>query len=892
MDLEKAYTAKKYEDEIYKKWELSGAFTPKVDKQKKPFVISMPPPNATGVLHLGHAVMLALEDIMIRHHRMMEEPTLWLPGTDHAAIATQNKVEQKLKKIGKTKYDLGREEFIKEVHKYVAESQNTIRNQIRKMGASCDWTRERYTLDKGLSDAVQEVFVRMYNDGLLYRGDRIVNWCPRCESTLANDEVEYKEVDEKLYWIKYGPFILATTRPETKLGDTAVAVHPSDKRYKHMVGKTYKIPGVLGEFEVVVVADKEVDPKFGSGAIKVTPAHSFADFEIAKRHNVAMKSIIDEKGRMKENCGKYAGMTTLECRKAIVEDMEKMELIEKIEDYKHNLSVCYRCGSVIEPLISKQWFINVDKPIFTEGKKKKTIKEKAIEVVKKGEIKIIPSKFNKTYSNWMENLHDWCVSRQIWFGHRIPAWYCKDCGNIMVTKENPKKCTKCNSINIWQDPDTLDTWFSAGLWTFSTLGWPEKTEEFKYFHPTTVMETGYDILFFWVARMIIMTTYTLKEIPFKTVYLHGLIRDKNGQKMSKSRPETCIDPLEMIEKYGTDAVRLSLVIGSTPGNDMRMYEEKIAGYRNFINKIWNASRFALMNIDKKDLEKLNSERTTRARSESKNLVLPVLRRSELYQADKWILTELQKLILKVDKDLNAFRFSKAGTEIYDFIWSKYCDWYLEISKGENKNPGVLIYVLKSVLKLLHPFTPFVTETLWKFIDGKKLLINETWPTYNKEFVFTKESKTMELVLEIISNIRSMRAELKVEPAKKIHAIIHCGKDKKKIEENKEIITRMARLESLEIKGKGEKVQKAKSIIFKNIEIYLPLHDLIDSEKERKKLKSEIEQKKSFIKALEEKLKNPGFINNAPKNIIETQKERLKEEKENIKKLELQLKEIT
>ncbi|MFH1284622.1 MAG: valine--tRNA ligase [Candidatus Peregrinibacteria bacterium] len=869
----KAYEAKKYEDNIYKKWEASSAFTPKIDKNKRPFSISMPPPNATGVLHLGHAVMLALQDIMVRHHRMLGESALWLPGTDHAAIATQNKVEQLLAKKGKTRFDLGRKEFLKEVGKFVKSSQNTIRRQIRKMGSSCDWTRERYTLDKGLTEAVQKIFIKMHKDGLIYRGDRIVNWCPRCGSTLANDEVEYKEVTEKLYWIKYGPFILATTRPETKLGDTAVAVHPDDKRYKKMVGKKFMIPGVLGEFEIVVVADKSVDPKFGSGAVKVTPAHSFTDFEIAQRHNIPKKSIIDEEGRMKKNCGKYAGMTTMQCRKAIVKDMDKMGLIEKIEDYKHNLSICYRCETPIEPLISKQWFVNVEKPVIKDGKKLLSLKQKSIEVVKDGDIKILPSKFKKTYFHWMENLHDWCISRQIWFGHRIPAWYCKNCEEIVVSASRPEKCVKCGSKEFKQDPDTLDTWFSSGLWTFSTLGWPKNTEDLKYFHPTSVMETGYDILFFWVARMIIMTTYALHEVPFKTVYLHGLIRDREGRKMSKSRPETCIDPLEMIEKYGTDAVRLSLVVGSTPGNDMRLYEEKIAGYRNFVNKIWNAARFAMMNIEKKDLN------TRFEYGMIKSF------------ADKWILTKLQELIRQVDDDLKKFNFSDAGTRIYNFFWGSYCDWYLEISKGEHKNPAVLLYVLKTSLKLLHPFVPFVTEKLWELADGEKLLISETWPEYDKKLVFPKETKTMEIIHDIITKIRSTRMELKVEPSKKIHAIIYAGSHTVAIESKREALMRLAKLQSLEIKEKGPKIQKAKVVILGKVEIYLPLKDLLDTDKEKLRLKKEIDEKKTFISSLETKLKNKNFLAHAPSEVVKRDRQRLKNEKENLEHLQKQLSEL-
>ncbi len=866
FNIESAYQAHKYEDKIYKKWESIDAFKPKINPKKKPFVISMPPPNATGVLHLGHAVMLALEDIMIRYHRMLGEPALWIPGTDHASIATQNKVEQLLAKKGKTKHDLGRKDFLKEVHKYVKNSQDTIRNQIRKMGSSCDWSRERYTLDKGLTNAVQEIFVKMYKDGLIYRGDRIVNWCPRCESTLANDEVNYKEVKEKLYWIKYGPFVVVTTRPETMLGDTAVAVHPSDKRYKKMIGKKEMIPGPLGEFKITVVADKEVDPKFGSGAVKVTPAHSFADFEIAQRNKLPTKSVIDEKGIMKNNCGKYAGMTTLECRKEIVKDLDKLNKIVKIEDYGHNLSICYRCGHSVEPLISKQWFINVDKP-------GKSLKKKAIEVVKKGEIKILPAKFNKTYFHWMENLHDWCISRQIWFGHRIPVWYCRDCEHIEVSKEKPGKCSKCKKGNWKQDPDTLDTWFSSGLWTFSTLGWPKKTKDLKYFHPTSVMETGYDILFFWVARMIIMTTYALKEIPFETVYLHGLIRDRHGNKMSKSRPETCIDPLEMIKKYGTDAVRLSLVIGSAPGSDMRLYEEKIAGYRNFINKIWNAARFALMNVSKEDLKKDFEPGMIKT------------------FADKWILTELQTLIKEVDKNMQNYRFSDAGTLIYDFIWRNYCDWYLEVCKGQHINPPVLIHALKTALKLLHPFVPFVTEKIWEFIDPKSMLINEAWPTYDKKLIFPEEKKTMETIHEIISGIRSIRAEQGVEPSKKIHAIIYAGPKTSHIEQKREALMRLARLESLEIKEKGPKIPKSKVFNVDKTTTYLPLKDLVDTKKESKKLKKEIVEKKNFINSLEKKLSNKGFTANAPKEVVKQNKERLLSEKEKLKHIQHQLKEL-
>lgn len=865
--IQPAYEAAKHEDRIYEKWEKSGLFTPKIVKGKKPFVISMPPPNATGQLHLGHSIMLALQDIMIRYRRMNGTPSLWLPGTDHAAIATQNKVEQILAKKGVSRHDLGREKFLQEVKSFVEDSRGTIRKQIRKMGSSCDWTRERYTMDKGLSDTVKEVFIQMYEDNLIYRGDRIVNWCPRCSSTLSDDEVNYKDTVGKLYWIKYGPFSLATTRPETKLGDTAVAVHPKDKRYKKMIGKKYMIPGVLGEFEIIVVADEAVDPEFGSGAIKVTPSHSFADFDIARRHNLTFKKIINEEGKMMENCGKYAGMTTTQCRKAILIDMEKMGLLEKVEDYPHKLSVCYRCGTTIEPLTSKQWFVDVNKRI--KRLNNKSLKEKSLEVVKNSEIKIIPSKFTKIYYHWMENLRDWCISRQIWWGHRIPVWYCKKCGELHVIGEKPTKCKKCGHKEFHQDPDTLDTWFSSGLWTFSTLGWPNKTEDFKYFHPTSVLETAYDILFFWVARMILMTTYATGQIPFEYVYIHGLIRDKNGEKMSKSKPETCIDPLDMIAKYGADALRLSMVIGGTAGNDTRLYEEKIAGFRNFINKIWNSSRFALLNLEESDLKKDFTPKMIKS------------------TADKWIITGLNTLVKHTSVNIEKFRFSEAGQEIYDFFWLQFCDWYLEISKGELKNPDVLKFVLETLLKLLHPFIPFVTEAIWENLDKNSLLIGEEYPKYSKALEFPKEEKSMQRIIEIISNIRSARADRKVEPAKKIKAVIY-SKHAKEISEKKEAIMRLARLESLDIAKEGKKLPKSFSIFLKDVEIYLPLEAMLDLAKEKEKTRKEIAALKQDIEHLKSKLSNKGFVNNAPRAVVEKEQMLLEEKESKLKKLSQEL----
>lgn len=875
IELEKTYTAKQYEDKIYKKWEHAKSFVPDTKSQKTPFSISMPPPNATGTLHLGHAIMLAIQDIMIRFKRMQGHPALWLPGTDHAAIATQNKVEKLLSEKGLDRHKLGREKFIKEVKTFVADSQSTIRNQIRKMGSSCDWSRERYTLDEGLSQAVMEVFEKMYEDGIIYRGHRLVNWCPRCGSTLADDEVSYKEERGKFYWIKYGPFVLATSRPETKLGDTAVAVNPKDKRYKKFVGKKFMIPSVLGEFEIKVVADSSVDPKFGSGAVKVTPAHSFTDYEVAQRHKLPLKQIIDESGRMMKNCGKYAGMTTLEARATIVADMEKMELVDHIEEnYLHNLAICYRCGTVIEPIPSKQWFIDVNKPIIKENGKKKSLKEKSIEVVKNGSIKILPSRFSKIYYHWMENLKDWCISRQIWWGHRIPVWYCESCEEIFVSAKKPNTCPKCKRKKLKQDEDTLDTWFSSGLWTFSTLGWPKDTEDLGKFHPTSVMETGYDILFFWVARMILMTTYVLKEIPFKIVYLHGLVRTKTGEKMSKSKPETCIDPLDMIEKYGADALRLSLIVGSSPGNDIRLYEEKIAGYRNFINKIWNSARYVLMNIEKEDVK----------------VTIDDVLASKLSRIDKWILTRLNEVTDSVTRKLEKHALSDAGTEIYDFLWGEFCDWYLEMSKV-NKNKKVLAYVFKQIIVILHPFVPFVTEVIWEHMDSENMLIKKDWPTTDKQLKFSKEKTEINIIKAIIAEVRTLRASSNVDITKKVNAIIYAGKHEALIREKAEIIKKLAHIAVLDIQKSGFKVQNSLSAVIKDIEIYLPLQGLIDIDKEKAKLKKEMEEAQKLVTSIESKLKNEGFLKNAPKEIVEREKIRKNEFLLKLKKLESQLKNL-
>lgn len=859
------YKAELYENNIYKKWEESGAFQPyfKKNSKAKPFVISMPPPNATGTLHLGHAVMLSIQDIMTRYNRMKGRPTLWLPGTDHASIATQNKVEKIIAEEGKNRHQLGREKFLQRVEEFVKNSQNTIRNQIRKMGSSCDWSRERYTLEPMLSRAVREIFVRMYNDGLIYRGNRIVNWCPRCTSTLAEDEVKYKEEKSKFYYFRYGPFVIGTARPETKFLDKIIVVHPDDKRYKKFIGKEFTVPWIEGEVKAKVLADKSANPDFGTGAMTITPAHDFIDFEIAQRHNLEIVQIIDEKGNLTKAAGLLAGKNARAVREEIVQKLKEKDLVEKIdENYVHNISLCYRCDTPIEPLISRQWFISVDRKL---GKSKKTLKQMAIDVVKKEKIKILPKNFEKIYFNWMKNLHDWCISRQIWFGHQIPVWYC-ECEKIIVSTQSPKKCLHCGSKKLKQEADTLDTWFSSGLWTFSTLGWPEKTRDLKFFHPTEVLETGYDIIFFWVARMIIMTQYALNEVPFKVVYLHGLVRTRDGKKMSKSDPKTCIDPLDMIEKYGADALRLSMIIGSAPGNDIRLYEEKIAGYRNFVNKIWNAARFTLLNGTKEDKKITFSVKYIQT------------------SADKWILTRLQRLIKEVTKNMDQYRFSDAGTKIYDFLWSELCDWYLEMSKGADKNSAVLIFTLKTTLKLLHPFVPYITEVLWEYLGEKGILMKDEWPKFEKKFSFENSSREIELLHKIITGVRAIRAQHHIELSKKIHAVFYAGKKEKLLQEKEHILKKFANLEHINITKNGPKIDHAIRIRIAEVEVYLPLADMVNLEEQWNRIRKERNEKKSAFERLKNLLENKNFLEKAPVALVTAEKKKFDQLKEELEKI--------
>jgi valyl-tRNA synthetase len=1190
LPMEKAYEAKKVEDKIYETWERSGFFNPDKlpGRRRESFTIVLPPPNATGQLHIGHAMMLAIEDLMIRYQRMQGKKTLWLPGTDHAAIATNAIVERELAKEGKTKSDLGRDQYVARVKDYIAKSQNTIRNQIKKMGSSLDWSREAYTWDEPRNLAVNTVFKMMYDDGLIYRGYRIVNWCPHCQSTLADDEVEYQEENGKFYWIKYGPFVLATARPETKLGDTAVAVHPNDKRYKKMVGKKYMIPGVLGEFEITVVADKAVDPKFGTGAVKVTPAHSFVDYEIAERHGVAVKQIIDENGRMMANCGKYAGMTTREAREAIVADMQKMGLIDHVEEnYQHNVSTCYRCKNIVEPLPSRQWFINVNSKFQIPNSKikgiksgdKVSLKQLMQQVVKNGQIKIIPERFERVYFHWINNLRDWCISRQIWVGHQIPVWYRKQSGvqspesRVEITyfvhsssTDNVKKIasghnnvslssrgieqskavakqikasdydvifssdlkrakesaeyffgkgnfkidkrlreidygklngqpvaevgplkskmvdqpfpggesyrevekrvgdflrevsqkypgkkiailshqapqlalevllknktwpqafkedwrnipnnwqpgwqyelpaglkmgfaervvpqvlagktktyrtrdhqfkagdqvdfensqtgeifgqgkivkveeTTVDKINLqdqahgatynkveeliaafrrhhpeqrvdektkvwiytykfispdvsqeiyvgveppkgdgWErDSDTLDTWFSSGLWTFSTLGWPKKTADLKTYHPTDVLETMFDILFFWVARMIMMSTYVLGEIPFKTVYLHARVLDKDGEKMSKSKPETMIDPLEVCQEFGTDAVRLSLLLGIAPGSDVRLSKEKIAGFRNFTNKLWNISRYIL------EKSRVQSPESRAGNKRKINYSGLRTQGSGLSLADRWILSRLQETIESVTKDLENYDLSGAGEDLRAFTWNELADWYLESSKIGNQKPEignqVLIYVLETVLKLWQPFMPFVTEEIWSHQLGhKELLLVQAWPQADKKLIDHQAVKDFQIIQEIIGAIRNLRAENKVEPSKRVKIVFKAGRQEKLIKMESEVIKFLARLGEIEFLAQG-KVGQAATAVVAGVEIYLPLAGLIDFEQEKKKLGREIESLQKYYDGLKSRLANSDFVGRAPQAVVTGEKVKLAEAKEKLEKLKKQL----
>lgn len=881
-ELPKAFEAKNYEDDIYKRWEHSGFFNPDkciemgISTAESPyFSIVLPPPNVTGTLHMGHAAMLAIEDVMVRYHRMKGDRTLWIPGTDHAAIATQTKVEKLLlEKEGKTRHDLGRAKFLKKVEKFAQESHDTIVNQSKKMGSSLDWSREAFTLDEKRNLAVRTVFKKMYDDGLIYRGNRIVNWCTQCQSTLADDEVEHKEQTAKFYTFKYSkdfPIAISTTRPETKLGDTAVAVNPKDKRYKQFIGETFEIKKFVGgpDLKIKIIGDEGVDMEFGTGAVGVTPAHSQTDYQMYQKHGLDLIKVIDENGKMMGDIGKgYVGLTAEEARKKVVENLEKDGLMTEGEvEIQNNLSVCYRCGTVVEPLTSLQWFIDVNKKFKIQNSELKgikkgkevSLKELMQTVVKKGQIKIVPERFDKIYFSWIDNLRDWCISRQIWYGHQIPVWYKGD--EIFVGVEAP-------AGEGWtQDQDTLDTWFSSGLWTFSTLGYPNMDAlDLKNYHPTSVMETGYDILFFWVARMILMTTYTLGVVPFETVYLHGLVRDENGKKMSKSLGNV-IDPLDMIDRYGTDATRLSLLLGNTPGNDMKLSEEKIAGFRNFTNKLWNISRFILLNIDE---PKIDAKKPA-----AKSL------------ADEWILQSLNNIVSAVTESVEKYNFSFAGEKLRDFTWNELADWYLEIAKIEKNKSEILNYILNTILKLWHPFMPFVTESIWGEIYGKdEILMVDKWPVSDE--IKTAGVKDFDILKDTITGIRALRADYKIEPAKKLNALISAGEHVKLFEDNREVVSRLARLEKLTIDAKITKPEGTVNFVTGETEVFVEVVEVVDVSKETERLQKEIDGVAPYVASQEKKLSNESFTGNAPPQVVEAEKKKLAEAKEKLAKLNQQL----
>ena len=864
QDLAKTYNPGEVEDRVYKFWLDGNFFHAEVDANKEPYTIVIPPPNITGQLHMGHALDNTLQDILIRYKRMQGFSALWIPGTDHASIATEAKIVEAMKAEGLTKEDLGREKFLERAWAWKEQYGGRIISQLKKLGASCDWERERFTLDEGCSNAVREVFVRLYQKGLIYRGERIINWCPNCLTSISDAEVVYNESEGSFWHLRYpvkdsNEFLnLATTRPETLLGDTAVAVHPDDERYKHLIGKSVILP-LVGR-EIPIVADSYVEMDFGTGVVKITPAHDPNDFEVGLRHNLPVINVMTDDAKINELGGKYKGMDRYEARKAIVADLEAGGFLEKIEPLKHNVGSCYRCNSVVEPRVSKQWFV-----------KMAPLAEPALKVVKDGDIKFIPSRLEKIYFNWMENIKDWCISRQLWWGHRIPAWYCKDCGEIIVSRTNPDKCSKCGSENIVQDEDTLDTWFSSALWPFSTLGWPEENIDFKYFYPTSTLVTGYDIIFFWVSRMIFSGLEYTDSVPFDTVLFHGIVRDANGLKMSKSLGNG-IAPLVEIEKYGADALRFTLATGNTPGNDMRYSPERVEASRNFANKIWNAARFLLMNL------KSNEE-------------MPIP--EDIALEDKWILSKYNQLIKDVTENLDKYELGLAVAKLYDFIWDIFCDWYIELCKSRlngddetaaNTARSVLVYVFTGVLKLLHPFMPFITEEIWQSLphSGESIMIAK-WPEYKEEYKFESESENFEKVIAVIRAIRNRRSEMNVPPSKK--AKICIATDSAEIfEEGAAFIARLASGSSVEVAASFD-MPDAVMVITDSAKVYIPLNELVDFSAELERLNKELEAANKDKAFYEGKLNNPGFVAKAPEAVVNQQRELLSKTLDRISLLE-------
>ncbi|WP_077533062.1 valine--tRNA ligase [Massiliimalia massiliensis] len=861
--LEKVYAPKEFEDRIYQFWQDGGYFKAEPDPKKEPYTIVIPPPNITGQLHMGHALDETLQDILIRYKRLQGYSALWVPGTDHASIATEAKIVEAMRKEGISKEDLGRDGFLERAWDWKRQYGGRIVEQLKKLGSSCDWSRERFTLDEGCSEAVKEVFVRLYEKGLIYQGERIINWCPHCLTSISDAEVEYSEQHGHFWHLRYpltdgsGWLELATTRPETMLGDTAVAVNPEDERYRHLVGKTLTLP-LVGR-EIPVVADDYVDMEFGTGVVKITPAHDPNDFEVGLRHNLPVINVMTDDAHMTDDCGKYAGMERYEARKAIVADLEEGGYLVKVEDHDHNVGECYRCSTTVEPRVSKQWFVKME-----------PLAKPAIEAVKRGEAKFVPERFDKIYYHWMENIKDWCISRQLWWGHRIPAYYCAQCGETVVAKEEPHICPKCGCTSFHQDEDTLDTWFSSALWPFSTLGWPERTEDLKYFYPTNTLVTGYDIIFFWVARMIFSAVEHTGTVPFNTVLIHGLVRDEQGRKMSKSLGNG-IDPLEVIDEYGADALRYMLASGNSPGNDLRYSEDKVKAARNFANKLWNATRFILMNL---------SDEITRPE-------LPAV----LTLEDKWVLSKYNNLVKEVTENLDKFELGIAASKVYDFIWDYLCDWYIELTKTRIQAGGetavnaqkVLVYIMANCLKLLHPFMPFITEEIWQAIpnDAESIMVS-AWPQYLDSLSFVDEERDFERIMDAIKGIRNARAEKNVPPSRK--AAVYVATDYQDLFAGcKPFFEKLASASDLQV-GSEWMIDGAVQVITNDARIFLPMEDLIDKEKELERLNREKASCEKDIKMLSGKLSNEKFVSKAPANIVEQEREKLSRAEERMAKI--------
>ena len=856
-ELSKTYDPKDIEERLYKNWEEKGYFHAEVDRSKKPFTIVMPPPNITGQLHMGHALDNTLQDILTRFKRMQGYSALWLPGTDHASIATEAKVVEKLAKEGISKDDIGREKFLEHVWDWKHEYGGRIVKQLRKLGSSADWERERFTMDEGCNEAVKEVFVNLYNKKLIYRGERIINWCPHCLTSISDAEVEYEDQAGHFWHLRYplsdgsGYIQMATTRPETMLGDTAVAVNPNDDRYKDMVGKTVILPIV--HREIPIVADDYVDMEFGTGVVKITPAHDPNDFEVGLRHKLPVINVLTEDAKIVDDYPEFAGMDRYEARKAIVEALDKEGALVKIEDYSHNVGTCYRCHTTVEPRVSKQWFVAMEE-----------LAKPAIEAVKNGKTKFVPEHFDKTYYHWLENIKDWCISRQLWWGHRIPAFYCDDCGELVVTKENSCKCPKCGK-EMRQDPDTLDTWFSSALWPFSTLGWPEKTEELDYFYPTNVLVTGYDIIFFWVIRMMFSGLEHTGEVPFNTVLIHGLVRDSQGRKMSKSLGNG-IDPLEVIDKYGADALRLTLVTGNAPGNDMRFYWERVEASRNFANKIWNASRFILMNLDKAD---------------SSNVEL-----SDLAPADKWILSKLNTLAKDVTENMENYDLGVAVQKIYDFIWEEFCDWYIEMVKprlwnDEDTTKAAALWTLRTVLteslKLLHPYMPFITEEIFLNLTDEETIMLSKWPEYKAEWNFPEAETAIDHCKDLVKGVRNVRTQMDVPPSRKakLYVVSEDGAIRDDLEANKDVYINLASASEILVQADKSGISEdAVSVVIPGAVAYLPLEDLVDFEKEKERLNKEKDKLTKELARSRGMLSNEKFLANAKPEKVEEEKAKL------------------